>query len=79
MSDDQNLKRKKNKKKLDKSRVYSEEQSSRNDILEESQLSYNSDYKKNDNEKSKLEIIEEETKQHIEEMKKGTYKILVKS
>ena len=77
MSDEQNLNHKKQKKKLEKSRVYSEEQSSRGEILEESQLSNNSYCKKNENEITKLEIIEEETKQYIEEMKKGTYKILV--
>jgi hypothetical protein len=65
-------KNKKNKK-IDKIRVYSEDHS-RIEAIEESHYSYNSEKK---NEETKLEIIEEETKNYIEEMKKGTYNILV--
>jgi hypothetical protein len=71
---EENSRQKKNKRK-EKSRVYSED-NSRVDIADESQFSFNSD-KRNDNEVTRLEMIEEETKNYVEEMKKGTYNILV--
>ena len=72
-----NSKHKKHKK-IEKSRVYSEEHT-RTDIQEESSnFSFNSD-RKNDDDVTKLEIIQEETKNYVEEMKKGTYNILVRT
>lgn len=66
----------KKRRKKEKSRVYSEE-NSKFDIAEDSSnFSYRSE-KKNDEENTQLEIIEEETKNYIDEMKKGTYNILV--
>ena len=68
--------RMKKRRKKEKSRVYSEE-NSKFDIAEDSSnFSYRSE-KKNDEENTQLEIIEEETKNYIDEMKKGTYNILV--
>ena len=61
-------------KKNEKSRVYSEDHS-KNEAADDSNYSFNSE-KKNE-EETKLEIIEEETKNYIDEMKKGSYNILV--
>ena len=62
--------------KNDKNRLNSEEHSKLDIEEDSSNFSDHSD-KKNDEEGPKLEIIEEETKNYVEEMKKGSYNILV--